>query len=78
MVEFVVTAEQAKLLSESNGSVEIVDAQGNRLGFFVRQVSELGMQEELEDCRDLLKLRQEKASASTEPTKSLDQVASAR
>jgi hypothetical protein len=36
------------------------------------------MQEELEDCRDLLKLRQEKASASTEPTKSLDQVASAR
>lgn len=76
MVELVVTAEQAKLLSEANGSVEIVDAQGNRLGFFVRQVSERGIQEELQDYHDLLKLRQEKTSASTEPTKSLDQVVS--
>jgi hypothetical protein len=40
MVELVVTAEQAKLLSEANGSVEIVDAQGNRLGFFARRFSD--------------------------------------
>jgi hypothetical protein len=40
MVELVVTAEQAKLLSEAKGSVEIVDAQGNRLGFFARRFSD--------------------------------------
>lgn len=40
MVELVVTAEQAKLLSEANDSVEIVDAQGNRLGFFARRFSD--------------------------------------
>jgi len=40
MVELVVTAEQAKLLSEAIESVEIVDAQGNRLGFFARRFSD--------------------------------------
>ena len=40
MVELVVTAEQAKLLANANESVEIVDAQGNRLGFFARFFSD--------------------------------------
>lgn len=40
MVELVVTAEQAKFLAEANGSVEIVDAKGKRLGFFARRFSE--------------------------------------
>jgi hypothetical protein len=40
MVELVVTAEQAKLLTEAKDGVEIVDAQGNRLGFFARQFSD--------------------------------------
>ena len=40
MVELVVTAEQAKLLSEASDSVEIVDGQGNRLGFFARRFTE--------------------------------------
>ena len=40
MVELVVTAEQAQLLAEAKGSVEIVDGQGNRLGFFARRFSD--------------------------------------
>jgi hypothetical protein len=40
MVELVVTAEQAELLAEAKGSVEIVDGQGNRLGFFARRFSD--------------------------------------
>ena len=40
MVELVVTAEQAKLLADASESVEIVDAQGNRLGFFARRFSD--------------------------------------
>ena len=36
MVQVVVTADQAKLLNESNGSVEIVDANGTRLGTLLR------------------------------------------
>ena len=40
MVELVVTAEQAKLLADAIESVEIVDAQGNRLGFFARRFSD--------------------------------------
>ena len=40
MVELVVTPEQAKLLSEAKDSVEIVDGDGNRLGFFARRFSE--------------------------------------
>jgi hypothetical protein len=39
MVELVVTAEQAKLLAEAQENVEIVDAKGNRLGFFARRFS---------------------------------------
>lgn len=38
MVELVVTPEQAKLLAEANDSVEIVDGNGNRLGFLARPV----------------------------------------
>jgi hypothetical protein len=40
MVELVLSAEQARLLAESQESVEIVDAQGNRLGFFARRFSD--------------------------------------
>jgi hypothetical protein len=40
MVELIVTADQAKLLSEASDSVEIVDGQGNRLGFFARRFTE--------------------------------------
>lgn len=40
MVELVVSAEQAKLLQEAQDSVEIVDAHGNRLGFFARRFSD--------------------------------------
>lgn len=36
MVELVVNAEQARLLAEAQESVEIVDSQGKRLGFFAR------------------------------------------
>ena len=39
MVELVVSAEQAKLLAEARENVEIVDAKGNRLGFFARRFS---------------------------------------
>jgi len=44
MVELVVNAEQAKLLAEARESVEIVDAKGNRLGFFARRFSESEIQ----------------------------------
>ena len=40
MVELVVTAEQAQLLAEAKGSVEIVDGEGNRLGVFARRFSD--------------------------------------
>jgi hypothetical protein len=40
MVELVVSAEQARLLAETQESVEIVDANGNRLGFFARRFSD--------------------------------------
>jgi hypothetical protein len=36
MVQVVVTADQAKLFAEAQESVEIVDGNGNRLGFFAR------------------------------------------
>ncbi len=36
MVQIVVTPDQAKVLTESSDSVEIVDLQGNRLGYFSR------------------------------------------
>lgn len=40
MVEMVVNADQARLLAEARESVEIIDAQGNRLGFFARRFSD--------------------------------------
>ena len=40
MVEMVVSAEQANLLAEAQDSVEIVDAHGNRLGFFAGRFSD--------------------------------------
>ena len=40
MVQIVVTPEQAKVLADAMDSVEIVDAHGNRLGFFARPFSE--------------------------------------
>lgn len=39
MLQVVATADQAKLLAESNESFEIVDASGRRLGIVVRQPS---------------------------------------
>jgi hypothetical protein len=36
MVQIVATPDQAKLLAEANESVEIVDANGKRLGYFAR------------------------------------------
>ncbi|MGB8853833.1 MAG: hypothetical protein WCC69_09730 [Pirellulales bacterium] len=40
MIEMVVNADQARLLTEARESVEIIDAQGNRLGFFARRFSD--------------------------------------
>ena len=40
MVELVVTAEQAKLIAEAQGIVEIVDSHGKRLGYFARRFSD--------------------------------------
>lgn len=40
MVKLVVSAEQAKVLTEARESVEILDPKGNRLGFFARPFSD--------------------------------------
>ena len=40
MVQIVVTSDQAKVLANARDSVEIVDTNGNRLGFFARPFSE--------------------------------------
>ncbi len=40
MVKLVVSAEQAKVLTEARESVEIFDAKGNRLGFFTQPFSD--------------------------------------
>ena len=40
MVELVVNAEQAKLLAEAQGNVEIIDCHGNRLGVFAKRFSD--------------------------------------
>ena len=40
MVKVVVTEEQAKAIAEAKDGVEIVDAAGNRLGFFARPFTE--------------------------------------
>jgi PHD/YefM family antitoxin component YafN of YafNO toxin-antitoxin module len=53
---------------------QIIEKDG-RKEFVVLPYEEfLHLQEELQDYHDLLKLRQEKASASTAPCKTLDQV----
>jgi PHD/YefM family antitoxin component YafN of YafNO toxin-antitoxin module len=53
---------------------QIIEKNG-RKEFVVLPYEEfLQLQEELEDYHDLLRLRQEKASASVEPGKTLDQV----
>ena len=44
MVQVVATADQAKLLAESNGCVEIVDANGKRLGTLLRPPSDEDIQ----------------------------------
>lgn len=44
MVELVLSAEQARLLAEARESVELVDAQGNRLGFFARRFSDVDIE----------------------------------
>ena len=55
---------------------QIIEKDG-RKDFVILPYEEfLRLQEELLDYHDLLNLRQEKASASTESTKSLDQVVS--
>lgn len=40
MVQIVMTPDQAKLLAEAKDTVEVVDLNGNRLGFFARPFSE--------------------------------------
>ena len=55
---------------------QIIEKDGRKEFVILPYEEFLRIQEELEDYHDLLKLRQEKASASTEPTKSLDQVIS--
>ncbi len=40
MIQIVATEEQAKKIAEACDSVEIVDANGNRLGCFTRAFSE--------------------------------------
>lgn len=44
MEQMIVTDDQAKLLTQSHESVEIVDARGNRLGTVVRPPSEEDVQ----------------------------------
>ena len=44
MVQVVATAEQAKLLAESNECVEFVDANGKRLGTLLRPPSDQDIQ----------------------------------
>jgi hypothetical protein len=39
MVQIVLTAEQARLISGASDSVEIVDASGNRLGYLDRSLA---------------------------------------
>lgn len=44
MVELAVNAEQARLLTETHNSAEIVDSQGRRLGFFARPFTDRDME----------------------------------
>jgi len=51
MVELVVSPEQARLLTETHESVEIVDSSGNRLGFFARRFSDRDIEAALARAR---------------------------
>ena len=55
---------------------QIIEKDGRKEFVILPYEEFLRIQEELEDYHDLLKLRQEKASSSAEPTKRLDQVVS--
>ena len=62
MVKIVVTEDQEKIIAEANGGVEIVDAAGNRLGFFARPFTD----------EDIAIARQR--AASDEPRRTTEQV----
>ena len=62
MVKIVVTEDQAKAIAEAEEGVEIVDASGNRLGFFARPFTE-----------DDIAIARQRA-ASDEPRRSTQQV----
>ncbi len=40
MVQIVATPDQVKLFAEASDSVEIIDASGNRIGYFARPFSD--------------------------------------
>jgi len=62
MVQIVATPEQLKTFAEANGSVEIVDLNGNRVGFFAKPFSS----EEVRLAKESI--------ASSEPRYSTEQV----
>ncbi len=62
MVKIVVTEDQARTIVEAKDSVEIVDAAGNRLGYFARPFSD----EEIAIARQ--------RAASDEPRRTTQQV----
>ena len=62
MVKIVVTDDQAKAITEAKGGIEIVDAAGNRLGFFARPFTD----------QDVAIARQR--AASDEPRRTTQQV----
>lgn len=62
MVQIVLTPEQARVLATATNSIEIVDAQGNRLGFFARPFSN----QDVENAR--------KRADSDEPRRKTEQV----
>jgi len=45
MVQIVVTAEQAKRLEQTRDPIELVDEQGNRIGYYTQPFSQAGIQE---------------------------------
>ena len=62
MVQIVATEDQAKLLSQASESVEIVDVNGHRLGYFARPFTD-----------DDIKIAKERL-ASNEPRQTTAQV----
>ncbi len=62
MVKIVVTDDQAKAITEAKEGIEIVDAAGNRLGFFARPFTD----------QDIAIARQR--AASDEPRRTTQQV----